>query len=387
MSIPTRDDFADELRGFALLGIVLVNAPFLGVSWIGYTDASLATFADRVAAFVVVAAAQAKFYLLFSFLFGYSLSYIVKDGDANSVARFRRRLWGLAALGLVHAWFFFIGDILLIYAVIGISLLWTRHKSDDVVMSYAKWALFIWAMVLLALVLVASAFPHDDSGQDAARALADVALANGSFVEATVARVTVWPYALALITVLNGAAVFAMFCVGLVAGRKKVLATPSAHSALWQRGSRLAIWIGVPAAMTSAWLSVGPSANIIAPGARELLGVVLGFIAAPLLSWGYVAWMATLRIKWPQMFAVFRPAGRMSLTGYIGESVLLSLIFCGYGLQRYGKLGAFEVMLLALAVWLVLDLFAHCWQRYFRYGPLEWLLRKWVTMLRRPYVT
>lgn len=68
----------------------------------------------------------------------------------------------------------------------------------------------------------------------------------------------------------------------------------------------------------------------------------------------------------------------MSLTGYIGESALLSLIFCGYGLGLFSQLGAARVMLIALAAWLVLDLFAMAWLRVFDQGPLERLLRLWV---------
>jgi uncharacterized protein len=68
----------------------------------------------------------------------------------------------------------------------------------------------------------------------------------------------------------------------------------------------------------------------------------------------------------------------MSLTGYLGESILLSLIFCGYGLGLFGQFGAASVLLIAIAVWLLLDLFAKSWQHFFQYGPFEQLLRAWV---------
>jgi hypothetical protein len=70
-----RETFPDELRGFALLGIVFVNAPFLGISGEGFTPEAVAAWYDRAAAFAVVAFAQAKFYLLFAFLFGYSMHF------------------------------------------------------------------------------------------------------------------------------------------------------------------------------------------------------------------------------------------------------------------------------------------------------------------------
>jgi uncharacterized protein len=69
----------------------------------------------------------------------------------------------------------------------------------------------------------------------------------------------------------------------------------------------------------------------------------------------------------------------MSLTGYLGESMLLAAIFCGWGLGLLGQLTAFPALLVALAVWLSLELFAKVWLIRYRYGPSEWLLRCWAT--------
>ena len=118
-----RQVLPDRLRGIALLGIVIVNAPPLGISVDGFTAASLDGAANEAAAFTVIALAQGKFYLLFSFLFGYSAAFILRDGSDPNRRRFRRRLVALAAIGFVHAVFFYIGDILLTYAVLGFGLL------------------------------------------------------------------------------------------------------------------------------------------------------------------------------------------------------------------------------------------------------------------------
>jgi uncharacterized protein len=65
----------------------------------------------------------------------------------------------------------------------------------------------------------------------------------------------------------------------------------------------------------------------------------------------------------------------MSLTGYIGESVILSLIFCGYGLGYFGELGAATVLMIAIGTWLLLELGAKVWLSFARQGPLETILR------------
>jgi uncharacterized protein len=111
-------------------------------------------------------------------------------------------------------------------------------------------------------------------------------------------------------------------------------------------------------------------------GGRETFGLVLGFVSAPLLSWAYVAWLLLWRTKWPGALAWFRPAGRMSLSGYLGESLLLSLVFCAYGLGLYGQLGAAAVAGIAILVWLLLELMAHWAQRFTTRGPFELVMRR-----------
>jgi uncharacterized protein len=67
----------------------------------------------------------------------------------------------------------------------------------------------------------------------------------------------------------------------------------------------------------------------------------------------------------------------MSLTGYLGESILLSAIFCGWGLGLFGVLSLTQSLLVALGVWIALEVFAKQWLRRYAYGPFEWLLRSW----------
>jgi uncharacterized protein len=262
-SLSTREHFADELRGFALLGIVLVNAPFFGISGHGFTSASLATQIDQFAAFFTVAFAQAKFYLLFSFLFGYSLSFLIKTNHPDSTTRFRRRLIGLALLGAAHAVFFFIGDILLLYAAVGCVLLWLIAKKEKVIGIVAFASITVWFLAF-ALILVAVWFaPADDGFLSVIKAL-DTSLQNGTFVDAAKARFLIWPQIFLVLSVLNGLGVLAMFCIGLIAGRHRLLADPAVGNRLWRCGSWCGFVLGLPAALASAYLAVGQGAQVCA---------------------------------------------------------------------------------------------------------------------------
>ena len=374
-----RQEFADELRGFALLGIIFVNAPFLGISAEGFTADSVHAWYDRAAAFAVVAFAQAKFYLLFAFLFGYSMHFIVKDEGVTSVRRFRRRLLGLGLLGIAHAALLFVGDILFLYAVLGLTLTWMRRLSDRMVLRVAVFAGIAWLFLLTSLPMAVMAEPggslSDEEWIVAGQAF-NQAMREGGFIEATAARVSFWPLASSTIFLLNGLGVLGAFALGLVAGRRSLLARPELHRPLWQAGLRWGLSSGLCLGFLSAWLVVGPGAEVGSWGLRETAGIAIGFAGAPLLSWGYVSVLATIHASGMQTLAIFRPAGRMSLSGYIGESLILSIVFCAYGLGLFGKLNAGAVSALALGTWIVLDLLAKATQSRWASGPLENLLRR-----------
>jgi uncharacterized protein len=374
-----RQEFADELRGFALLGIIFVNAPFLGISAEGFTADSVHAWYDRAAAFAVVAFAQAKFYLLFAFLFGYSMHFIVKDEGVTSVRRFRRRLLGLGLLGIAHAALLFVGDILFLYAVLGLTLTWMHRLSDRMVLRVAVFAGIAWLLLLAALPMAVMAEPGGsltDKQWIAAGQSFNQAMREGGFFEATVARISFWPLASSSIFLLNGLGVLAAFALGLVAGRRSLFSRPELHRPLWQAGLRWGLSPGLCLGFLSAWLVVGPGAQVGSWGLRETAGIAIGFAGAPLLSWGYVSVLATMHAGGVRGLAIFRPAGRMSLSGYIGESLILSIVFCAYGLGLFGKLNAGAVSALAMGTWIVLDLLAKATQSRWASGPLENLLRR-----------
>lgn len=370
----------DQLRGFALLGIVLVNMPFLALGAEGFTNASLAGPIDRVVAFVVVAFAQGKFYLLFAFLFGYSLTLLLRD--ASPGWSYTRRLIGLFLLGLVHAVFFFIGDILMSYAVLGALLVLFLRRSTCTVLVAASTA-YLLGVVLLIVVAVSAvsestvvdsgtSFVLDPSALNAAL--------QGTFLDAAAGRIEALPDALAFQAVINAPSAFAMFLLGLAAGRVGMLADPERYRRLWWVLLSLALTVGVPLGVWSAVLFFSPDP------AMQIVGVAIGFGGAPALTGGYLAAFALASRS--RIARAAEPAGRMSLTVYLAESIILSAIFCGWGLGLLGTVSAATAALIAVGVWLAMEVFAKVWLRAFGYGPLEWVLRcvtkgRWVS-LRAP---
>lgn len=377
-----RQALPDQLRGFALLGIIVVNMPFLAVSNIGTWELQLSNLSDKVVAFLIVALAQGKFYLLFAFLFGYSLTLILKSRSTNGVRRYLRRLIGLAVLGAGHAYLFFIGDILMSYALLGLVLLLFIGRSTRTVL-FASAFSYVIGLALLALVFFETRRATASAGGFITNSTALDDAIKGSFLDSVVGRANALPEALLVQLVINWFPALSMFLLGLAAGRVGLLSDPQKHKALWRSCVVVGVLVGVPAGITSAWLALVPEDPT---GIYGIAGVVVGFALAPALSAGYVGSIALLSHR--RFLSYAEPAGRMSLTGYLGESILLSAIFCGWGFGLFGVLNLTQALLVALGVWIALEIFAKLWLRSFAYGPFEWALRSWsnleIATFRKP---
>ena len=366
-----RQALPDQLRGFALLGIIVVNMPFLAVSNVGVWELQLSNLSDKVVAFLIVALAQGKFYLLFAFLFGYSLTLILKSRSTNSVRRYLRRLIGLALLGAGHAYLFFIGDILMSYALLGLVLLLFIGRSTRTVL-FASAFSYVIGLALLALVFFETRSAENSAGGFITNPTALDDAIKGSFLDSVVGRANALPEALLVQLVINWFPALSMFLLGLAAGRVGLLSDPAKHKSLWRSCVIVGVLVGLPAGIASAWLALVPEDPT---GVYGIAGVVVGFALAPALSAGYVGAIALLSHR--RFMSYAEPAGRMSLTGYLGESILLAAIFCGWGLGLFGVLSLTQALLVALGVWIALEIFAKQWLRSFAYGPFEWILRSW----------
>ena len=169
---PARLQQVDALRGFALFGILVVNigvfaSPYYGS---GVVDPAFGRPLDLAASWVFGLLFETKFYLLFSFLFGYSFTLqmaAAERGQAAFLPRFLRRLAGLAALGAAHAVLFYHGDILLTYAILGLLLLCCRNLEPARALRLALWLIGLasaaWA-VLAGLSLLDPPGPEVAAG-------------------------------------------------------------------------------------------------------------------------------------------------------------------------------------------------------------------------------
>ena len=363
----SRHTFVDALRGLALLGILVVNVEYIvqpsEIGWLDY-DSTV----DRVARWLVAAFGQMKVYPLFALLFGYGLSIQMINAERRGTdlgPRYRRRMLGLVLLGIGHGVLFFPGDILVIYAVVGTVAYRFRSTPTPTLVRRAALIYGLASLVWLSLGLLEAVVGADDP---TAPADAVAILTSGSWAEVIGQQFWYWLSTLGLLALVQGPAVLACFLAGIALGRTDLLSHPDRHRPLVGRVLRLAP-LGV--------IGAGLGATLAVVGGRwSSFGFAIGFAVAPIVTATYVALLAAaLDRGWRRLGSVLQASGRMSLSVYLLESIVVSTLAYGYGFGLFGRVGPLAGVALALAVWLALSAMAVVWMRAFRYGPFEWALR------------
>lgn len=368
-----RDVAPDVLRGFALLGILVVNIQFMGLSSAeGARGDWTLGFANGSATFLIASIFAGKFYLLFSFLFGYSSNYIIRGEPANRT-RWIKRCLVLIALGALHFTFLWHGDIIFIYGVFGLLLIPFFFRADQTLKIWTRVVFFASSTLILlvgALVYISERYFPEESYQALMDSKLDEVLINGTFIEAIPARLELWAYGVSTGIFLQGGLAFAAFLLGLRLARSQFLSSPidtKKNSKLMKIG----LLLGAPIQIVSAAMLVSNEQSAEPSEAIHVLALFVSFIAAPLLSMFYVGLIRKLVEEKPHLVLWIKPAGKVSLTIYISQSVITSMIFAPWGLGLFQDLDTWQVLLLAFGIWLLLVYLASIWLKRFKQGPLE----------------
>jgi uncharacterized protein len=386
LKISQRDSFPDILRGFALLGIAMVNIQFFSISTFnGAESLDLMDPQNASVAFLVAALFQAKFYLLFSFLFGYSAHYVLK-GEKSNRRRWIARSVGLVLLGLLHLTFFFHGDILFLYGVFALLLTFLYFRKEKTLKVWA-WVIYsitvvlfmgISLLVYLAEVVLVSkgkSFPSQET-----IGFLDVALKSGGFLDIAAARFEFWLLAAGPAFLLQGSLVFVAFIVGVLVARRGGLAASLKPELM----KKFAIWgltLGLGLQLLSAYIFISNEQAESYSLGLYLTAMAINFLTAPLMSAGLVGALWLLSQRWK--LSLLSAAGRHSLSIYLGQSLVFSTLFSAWGFGLFQDLSLLSVVLIAAATWLALALLAQLNLRFRTRGPMEALLSGFSRMFER----
>ncbi|NBF10245.1 DUF418 domain-containing protein [Pseudomonas sp. Fl4BN1] len=366
----------DALRGFALFGILMVNIWAFADPY--YASASsnpdYASATDHLIRWLVSTFFEAKFYLLFSFLFGYSFTLQMASAERAAepfVPRMLRRQLAMLGIGLVHGLLLFNGEILSLYALLGLLLLGLRGLSAATASRLALILLSCAGLLIIALgaVLLSLGAYTGAAGDEP---LLKATALGGSALQTLEFNAGHWLETLLALWILQGPSTLAMFLLGYVAGRKELLIAPFSFAQRVAQLLAISLPIGLGGAMLYAyWAAYFPGAGL------EVIGYGISQLTAPLLSVSYGLLLLSLFQSnlGQALCRRLAPLGRMSLSNYLLQSLLLNLLFSGYGLGLVNRVAPLWIPLLVIAVYLLqMQLSAH-WLRRHQYGPCEWLLR------------
>lgn len=376
----------DALRGLALLGILFVNMTwFTGIAVRSPEErAGLGTeTVDTIIEWLIHFTVDGKFWSLFALLFGVSFAIQFRRAESqehNFTAIFLRRMIVLWLIGLAHAVFIWFGDIVSLYAVVAAALLFFRSSSDRALIRWAVMSGALVPILISSLWLVVdnasrtTVAPTVDPGHGPRELLnvfgtgsySTILAANWAFLKE---RWFLAIYSSRFFRILG------MFLIGYYAGRREIFHDPARHLKLLRRTLFWGLLIGLPTNVALAFMTT--VVPVRPPTALGWLMTSMSAVGVPALCLAYVAGLTLLfrqssRRQWliPLTFA-----GRMSLTNYVLQSVACVIIFYGYGLGFWGRIGVSWSVPLLLSIFAVQAIFSAWWLHHYHHGPLEKLWR------------
>ncbi|GBF38878.1 DUF418 domain-containing protein [Leptospira johnsonii] len=375
-----RIGFIDFLRGFALLGILVVNLPYFSKPM--YLVASLgenSTLLDSIGSWIVAFFFESKFYVLFSFLFGYGFFIQLENNpETNSKSRYFRRILGLGILGLLHGVFLFIGDILLSYAILGALLWFLRNKSSSWLLKFSLSCLVIAVFCRIGMSFAEGEF-RSQLEVNLPRLLQESRKAYlGGFWESTVQRTKDTILSIPFLVFYQWPSVLSMFALGFYAAKNSIFTDWENTKPELKKLFPWALIFGI----IGNFVYTLHSRHILPENQGVFLKILFAIsdtFSAPALTFCYVYLLGNYYNS-ERSFADrvwFESMGKLSLTCYLGESLVCTWIFCGWGLGYFDQIGSFIVLILTVPIWIFWGIFSMVWKRTFSLGPMEWILRSW----------
>lgn len=388
-----RIQILDILRGMALMGILIVHF-VTGMHWMFASPDQKAVMPfpelNQVLGTIVDFFFTDKSRTLFAFMFGISFFIQLKSAEHHQKPFKKAFLWRLTILmilGLLHAHLLFGGDILRYYAIGGLFLL--------LVYKWSSTALFITGLFLTIGVpfftsLVATIYEINLFGDFPEMATVHAAYMSPSFLDNLKInhQSAIWRYNAFFL--LNFAVpATGIFLFGIWMGRRNYLQHPEKHVKLLKRFVGWGLGIGFLIQAGNILLNIGLEKGMVKGNMAFFLARDVVFSTAILcIALGYVSALALLCLRpgWNKVLSILAPAGRMTLTNYVMQSVLLWWFFNGSGLGYYLKIGPSYTILVALFFCALQLTCSYYWLRYFAMGPLEWIWRYANTGIRPPFI-
>lgn len=375
-----RIESIDIMRGISIMGILFMNIVGFHMNEVftnplDYFQLPL----DRILYYFDILFVHNSFYPIFSFLFGFGLAIMatnIRQRGGNFIPVLYRRVLALLVFGYIHGLLIFYGDILNVYAVLGmiaiLFLLMPNIVSLITAIIIAVIFLLINLMVIITVILSPEAIPFEASDNTAQHWIqvmqsgdfSQILMLNQQFFleNFTALSLTgIFGYGFSVLPfILFGMYAMRADMIGFMLKTKRVMMIIAAVS--------LILGLLIKYYVIYAHLDIYAAQSFIFYGGT--LVAICYFIAVVLL---------TDNQQFYKVMQPFRYAGKMSFTLYILQSICMFVIF--YVFRLYAKLNLYQVFIIALLIIIFELAIATYYMKRYKYGPLEWIWRK-ITYLK-----
>lgn len=365
----------DIIRGFSLLGILLVNifAFYLPMPHIQLQD-WFTSAVDIIWHQTLDIYVQGSFYPLFSILFGYGLAMQFMKAKVLNRNFYRfapKRILAIFILGILHAFLLWWGDILIMYAFCALFVIAVIRFSPMILLILGI-GINLCIHLLMIVAYSAEGIIHQVIESKALDIMmlekAITAYGTGNWFDAFNQRLQDLSLQMGLGMWLSALFIILPFMlIGAALAKWKVV----------ERAKDLKkLWISFAIVFTSVGLFIKSAPYTF--DNTYLLSYLKTYVGGPVLAFGYIAIIVVICYL-PfamKMLSPIAKVGRMSLTLYLMQSIICTLIFYNYGFGLYGKIDVPTAVFIVFGIYFIQVVFAEIWFSKLKQGPIEWIVKK-----------
>lgn len=384
----------DILRGFAIMGILIVNIQAFAMIFPAYANpyayGDMTGINYWVRYFNVLFADQ-KFIAIFSALFGASMMLIVNKAETKGLpagALHYRRMFWLAVLGLIHALLIWAGDILFFYAVCGMVIYFFRNWRARSLTILGFSFLAIYSLMMLGIAEAIGMAPPEEAEKISQYWMPSQERINTELAGNRAGWLGQWDTRVGMYSEIANGIVILFFrlagamLLGMALYKAKLL-DASRDAGFYLKHAVIFIALGYGLAIFGL---DELEARRDDPIYSMFIGSNYTFIASAIICWGYMALVQWMCCSGARQFLVknIAPVGQMALSNYLGQSIICGTIFFGWGFGLYGYVDRITQLGVVIAVCIFQIIFSRWWLARYRFGPAEWLWRSLSYMKKQP---
>ncbi|WP_075343836.1 DUF418 domain-containing protein [Tenacibaculum agarivorans] len=376
-----RIELLDVYRGFAILGIFVVNIVIMNSTFLNQDEFMLqwTSKLDLIIQKILQLFFYTKFFPIFSLLFGLGISMqairLSEKGKMN-ISFFIRRMFFLLVFGVLHILLFWSGDVLNMYALLGLLTVFFIRRSNKLILGLSIFFLlfpfynFLFEQLFSWIAYDPGKYLKGHTGNSI-----NQIITNGSYLEGMQLRIFEYGSNLPMLVGFLVPIALSMFLLGLYLGKNKIYESLENFIIKIKKPAILVTIISNIYRMVFLYVLVELDIYKIT-AIRELFiklmvisDVIMGLFYLWIIGW---LWYKT---NFKKVLSPLQYVGRMALTNYIMQSVIGLVIFSSVGFKLYETMSPSQTFLTAVLVFVFQILWSKLWLTYFRFGPLEWLWR------------